>query len=64
MLILYQKNGIILKQDPDIPFPYVIQEGLMAVIKSDYFTKGEIFIQDKASVFAVKTLDPKPGDII
>jgi len=59
-----KKKGIVLIKDNDIPFLYVIQDGLMAVIKSDYFTKGEIFIQDKASVFAVKTLDPKPGDII
>ncbi|NPE09894.1 MAG: RsmB/NOP family class I SAM-dependent RNA methyltransferase [Asgard group archaeon] len=36
----------------------------MAAVNSDFFRNGKIFIQDKASVFAVTALDPKPGDIV
>ncbi|MHA1125929.1 MAG: transcription antitermination factor NusB [Candidatus Heimdallarchaeota archaeon] len=59
-----RKKGIALRKDDDIPFLFEIQAGLMKVISTDHFTNGEIFVQDKASVFAVTTLDPKPGDII
>ncbi|MHA1367960.1 MAG: RsmB/NOP family class I SAM-dependent RNA methyltransferase, partial [Candidatus Heimdallarchaeota archaeon] len=64
ILTSLKKKGIILRKDNDIPFLFEIQAGLMEAISTDYFTKGKIFIQDKASVFAVTTLDPKPGDII
>ncbi|MHA1211651.1 MAG: RsmB/NOP family class I SAM-dependent RNA methyltransferase [Candidatus Heimdallarchaeota archaeon] len=57
-------KGVILKQDTDIPFLFEITKGLTVVITSDYFAKSEIFIQDKASVIAVKTLNPEPGDIV
>lgn len=57
-------KGIVLRKDNDVPFLYEIQSGLMETIKTDFFTKGEIFIQDKASVIAVTTLEPKPGDIV
>ncbi|MBK5114611.1 MAG: RsmB/NOP family class I SAM-dependent RNA methyltransferase [Candidatus Heimdallarchaeota archaeon] len=56
--------GVTLEKDKDITFLFVIKEGLMEAVKSDFFRNGEIFIQDKASVFAVTTLDPKPGDIV
>ncbi|MHA1531099.1 MAG: transcription antitermination factor NusB [Candidatus Heimdallarchaeota archaeon] len=59
-----QEIGVLLKKDPDIPFLFEIKEGLMTAVNSDVFTKGEIFIQDKASVLAVTTLNPEPGDTI
>lgn len=59
-----KKIGVVLKKDNDIPFLFEIKEGLMAAVNSDFFRNSEIFIQDKASVFAVTTLDPKPGDIV
>jgi 16S rRNA (cytosine967-C5)-methyltransferase len=56
--------GVTLEKDKDLPFLFEIKEGLMEAVNSDSFRKGEIFIQDKASVFAVTTLNPKPGDIV
>ncbi|NHK30900.1 MAG: RsmB/NOP family class I SAM-dependent RNA methyltransferase [Asgard group archaeon] len=64
ILSILKENGVILKKDIDIPFLFEIKEGLTTIVNSDYFTKGEIFIQDKASVIAVKTLNPEPGDIV
>ncbi|HUT81921.1 MAG TPA: RsmB/NOP family class I SAM-dependent RNA methyltransferase [Candidatus Bathyarchaeia archaeon] len=57
-------KGVILEQDKDLPFLYIIKEGLQTVVKTDAFKKGQIFIQDKASVTAVKALNPNPGDFI
>lgn len=64
ILSILKENGALLKKDNDIPFLFEIKEGLMAAVNSDLFRNGKIFIQDKASVFAVTTLDPKPGDIV
>lgn len=64
VLSILKENGVILKKDIDIPFLFEIKEGLITVVNSDYFTKGEILIQDKASVITVKTLNPEPGDIV
>jgi len=58
------EKGIILDQDKDLPFLYVIKDGMKALIDTDAFKTGKIFIQDKASVLTVKTLDPQPGDFI
>ena len=64
ILSILKENSVILKKDNDIPFLFEIKEGLMTAVNSDFFRNGEIFIQDKTSVFAVTTLDPKPGDIV
>ena len=64
ILAILKENGVLLKKDPDISFLFEITDGLMAAVNSDLFKKGKIFIQDKASIFAVTTLDPKPGDIV
>ncbi|NPE10051.1 MAG: hypothetical protein GNW80_17355, partial [Asgard group archaeon] len=55
---ILKENGVLLKKDNDIPFLFEIKEGLMAAVNSDFFRNGKIFIQDKASVFAVTALDP------
>ena len=59
-----RKKNIVLRQDKDIPFLFEIQAGLKEAISTDHFSKGEIFVQDKASIFAATTLDPKPGDVV
>lgn len=58
------EKEIILEQDKDLPFLYVIKDGMKALIDTAAFKTGKIFIQDKASILAVKTLDPHPGDFI
>ncbi len=58
------EKKIILEQDKDLPFLYVIKDGMKALIDTNAFKTGKIFIQDKASILAVKTLDPQPGDFI
>ncbi|NHJ47070.1 MAG: RsmB/NOP family class I SAM-dependent RNA methyltransferase [Asgard group archaeon] len=64
ILSILKENGVKLIKDVDIPYLFEITEGLQAAVNSDFFSKGEIFIQDKASVIAVKTLNPKPGDVV
>lgn len=56
--------GVILKPDEDIPFLFLVKEGLRILIDSPAFRSGDVFIQDKASVLTVTTLNPKPGNII
>ncbi len=58
------ERGVSLESDKDIPFLYIVKDGLGIVIESDEFKTGEIFIQDKASVLTVTTLNPKPGEHI
>ncbi|MBN1330952.1 MAG: hypothetical protein JXA54_15885 [Candidatus Heimdallarchaeota archaeon] len=57
-------KGVVLEQDKDFPFLYIIQDGLQKVVNTDAFKNGQLFIQDKASVSAVQTLNPQPGDFI
>ncbi len=59
-----REKKVILEQDQAFPFLYVIKDGMKTLIDTDAFKNGEIFIQDKASILAVKTLDPQPGDFI
>ena len=55
---------ITLEQDADLPFLYIIKDGMKSIVDSEAFKTGSIFIQDKASILAVKTLNPKPGEIV
>lgn len=57
-------RGVNLEPDSDIPFLYIVKDGLRSIVESDEFKNGEIFIQDKASVLTVTTLNPKPGEQI
>ncbi|MHA1929622.1 MAG: transcription antitermination factor NusB [Candidatus Thorarchaeota archaeon] len=59
-----KEAGVLLKQDIDIPFLFLVQDGLRTLIDSPSFRSGDIFIQDKASVLTVTTLNPMPGDIV
>lgn len=59
-----REEGVVLEQDKDIPFLYIVKEGMNTIVTSPAFSTGKIFIQDKASVLAVTTLNPQSEDII
>jgi len=57
-------KGVELEKDPDVNFLYSIKQGLNLIIKTDEFKTGKIFVQDKASILVVKTLNPKPDEYV
>lgn len=62
--LLNTLEDVELKQDPDVPEVMRVVHGIDSIIKSKPFQEGRILIQDMASVLAVKSLDPKPGEKI
>jgi 16S rRNA (cytosine967-C5)-methyltransferase len=56
--------GVDLEPDHDLPGLFLVRQGIDAVVGSDQFKRGEILIQDKASVVTAVTLDPRPGDTV
>ncbi|MGC9779508.1 MAG: RsmB/NOP family class I SAM-dependent RNA methyltransferase [Candidatus Heimdallarchaeota archaeon] len=64
VLASLKDKDIILKQDKYFPFLYLVIDGLKTLVGTDAFKNGDVFIQDKSSVLAVTTLDPKPGEYV
>ncbi|MFW9953138.1 MAG: RsmB/NOP family class I SAM-dependent RNA methyltransferase [Candidatus Thorarchaeota archaeon] len=57
-------EGVSLEEDQDVQGLYRIQAGLDRIVKSKAFSSNRVLIQDKASVLAVKVLDPNPGEFV
>jgi len=49
-------------QDSELSNVSEVVHGIDHVVKSHHFQEGRILIQDLASVFTVKSLDPQPGE--
>jgi len=60
-----ESKGVILVQDQEIAELYhVSSNNKSTLIKNDWYQKGNLIIQDKASAIIVKALDPKPNELI
>lgn len=56
--------GVGLEPDPRYDDLYRVTSGIEAIVSSDLFQRGDVFIQDKASVLMVYALDTSPDDIV
>lgn len=63
-IIPHAVAGVDLQSDRDLPGLFLVKQGIDAIVGSDRFKRGEILIQDKASVMTVVTLGPRPGDTV
>jgi 16S rRNA (cytosine967-C5)-methyltransferase len=57
-------SPVVLEQDSEVPHIWEIKEGIQQLIASTEFRLGDVLVQDKASVIAVDSLDPRPGERI
>ncbi len=56
--------GVSVQQDADMPGLFRVVDGVSTIVLSDLFRNGLVLLQDKASVFVAKVLQPKPGDTV
>lgn len=60
-----KKKNIRFNEDPQIPYLLNIPINMKSrVIQNDWYQKGYLMFQDKASVAVVQALSPQPGEII
>ena len=60
-----KQEGVNVRQDSDIPEILLVpNRDKTIVIRNDWYKKGNIVIQDKASAIVVKILNPQPNDFI
>jgi 16S rRNA (cytosine967-C5)-methyltransferase len=59
-----EESGALIAPDDEVPHISEVRNGIRHVIQSDAFKEGAIVIQDKASVIAVDSLEPRTGDVI
>jgi len=60
-----KKKNIKFKDDPQIPYLINIPMRMKSkVIQTDWYQKGYLIFQDKASAAVVQALSPQPGEII
>ena len=57
-----KEHPIVLKQDPDLPHVWEVKEGIQYLVSTSEFKEGDVIVQDKASVLAVDSLGPGPGE--
>ena len=55
-------SDITLEPERDLPHVSRVVQGIEQVVSSQHFHEGRILIQDLASIFVVKSLDPQPGE--
>ncbi|MCF2136161.1 MAG: hypothetical protein K9W43_02885 [Candidatus Thorarchaeota archaeon] len=60
---LHEAN-IKVESDPEVTGIYKVIEGADRIIRSSLFRKGNVLVQDKASVLTVRSLDARPGDTV
>jgi len=57
-------EGVRLIETKDIPDVYQVVSGLNLLVQSEGFLKGRLLIQDKASIYTVRALSPKPNEFV
>ncbi len=59
-----EEEGVLVEVDCDFEFMLRVVKYEKPLHKLSIVREGKVIIQDKASAFAVRALDPKPGDVV